>query len=254
MIQTIDELIDFITEAKKNGTNKGISIQAISHLMFVGGLDSLFPSKPNLEQYLDTYERLKKALKSIAKLPKKRKGENIGLADVAEHKNEHALAYWRYENNPLAKANFIEDYLKEVGEFGFKQIKPGVYQRAGQSDPHSPNVLLHSRWSQIMAVPQIATAMMVGGYQIAGVGMIIKNDILKYQGSKERMSIRIYTGLEETDPITLWSKTQNGNKISASDKEKYSLFSVGLLIAKVNEYRGKPSYSVANWYKFEKGF
>jgi hypothetical protein len=249
MTKTIDELVDFIAQARAAKKHKGISIGALATLLFSGALDPMFPSPPELQDYFDTYQRLTTALQSVAKLAKKRKGELIGLIDV---KDRQSLAYWRHQVNPLDNADFIRGYEKHLDKHGFVARSPGVYERAGSKQPFIPKVILHSRWSEIMAIPQVASAMMSGAYQVAAIGIIVENSISKYGGNKERMNIKLYTGAEETENIILWSKAQDKHKITDKEKERFEIFSFGLFIAKVNEYRGKPSFAYGSWLRFTK--
>lgn len=241
-----DNFIDKLKEGKKIGKTKGLSVPAITNLLFAGAFDDLIGGDDSngyaskYQMYNRMFEDVKKALKSKASLPNKKKGEAIGLADV---QSDLHLALWRQQVNPLSSFDLIGAYLPQLKLRGYERdSRPGTVAYKKKNSDDTVNFLLPD-WGYIFkyeGTPQWnAVTSKQGMGRIVYLGIVSEVNTLRWaNGTKEMIKFKIYIGKETTDEIVCWPEHDTG-KIREYTKESLKPGLIALFRVKPTTYQGR---------------
>jgi hypothetical protein len=239
-----NDFIASLKEAKKQKKNKGLSVSAISTLIFSGAMDSMIEDKPGLAVYLRMFNEARSALGSKANLAKKKKTELMGLADV---KTTIQLSLWRYQVNPLSSFDILEEYKDKLRMLGFLDTNnPGYPMKSNSEFLSNSPVVLSPYWRNIFTNPKAMSAFEDGSFDLAIFGTIVDARVVPYdEGRKTRLLFKIFTGVENTDDITVWPGRTG--KITESQIAGMSLLNNGCAIIKPKPWNGKPGAVLKKW-------
>jgi hypothetical protein len=247
---------EFVAKAKKSkekGISFRLSVPTIVTLIYSGAFDSSDPTitpSNRLDKYREMYDQIKNALESEAQLPGKTKTEILGIRDIT---GDVSLALWRAQTNPLTDFDIlgsdkVAEWLKM--NHGFERVTDGNFIKWRVLPTRERRELhLVDRWSWVFKKSD-AYNMYSAKYpkvDLTLFGIVIDPQIKIYQGSKERLTFKIFTGREYTDELTMWP-SEDG-KISDANKSVIVNGAVGLCIVKPNMFAGRQSGTVYKFYR-----
>jgi hypothetical protein len=244
-----NEFIDALKLAKKEKKTKGISMQAISNLLFAGAMDSMIPEdRPrNVETYTALFKEAKAALKSKASLGKRRKGEIIGLEDVG---GATTLALWRQQMNPLASCDILSSNKRALGMYGFVEKDHPAYPMIMISENMAPT-LLSMYWNKVFENESAMAYFERGSYNLAVLGLVTESVIRPYaDGLKHRLTFKLFTGVDNTDEITVWPSKEG--KLNQALVDSIKPMELGFAIVKPKQWNGRNTATLVRWQKLIK--
>lgn len=202
-----NEFINKLIDAKKLKKNKGLSVSVIASLIYAGAFDDMIMEKNAnvIEQYNGMFEEVKKALGSSASLPKKKKTDIIGLADV---KKPADLALWRYQVNPFGVFDLMQQYKKQLLMLGYEE-RYGKRSMAKPSVEKNPPTLLMDNPSVIYTDyknSKYFETFVNKTNKLDIIGIVAEVSLRKYQGDKEFLTLSIFTGSEIVSNLVVWPK------------------------------------------------
>lgn len=248
-----NEFLQKIKDANKLKKDKKLSIPVLAILIFSGTFDSFIEEdiEPGVEIYRSMFEELKKAKKSKASLPPKKKGESIGLDEV---KSMLQLSIWRAQRSPIVKKVDFEPFLEAaLKNFGFSRVhKEGSifkFARGADRTNNKPEVLGTANWSKLFA-DKNRLDLFKDGRQLMIYGVVTDTKLLRYgpMKEKERLVFRIFTGQETTDELVLWPSRDTGF-ISEAIKHEIKDGSTGFCLVKPTTYRDKPTATIVRFVR-----
>ena len=255
-LMTWPVFVEKLVRAKKEKKNKGLAVPAITNLIFSGAFDGMLDSTPEdeaalINKYHEMYHEVRDALKSKASLPKAKKGEAVGLEDVA---SPASLAFWRYQINPLSKFNMLDlaDHVLKGRGFD-KNGGRGIFTH--RRDPQAEGQKTEwvtDRWSDLFLMPKEGErgafwqSITKGIQSVVLVGVISEAKTLRYaNGTKERLSVSLYTGRENVRDLVIWPKKDG--RISEMQKATIKPPAWGLFWVRPQLWNGKKTGMIDKW-------
>ena len=251
-----NEFLNKLSDAKHAKLNKGLSVPAITTLIYSGAFDDsvqdLTPAN-RLDTYLKMYQEVREALDSDAKLPSRKKGDVLRIADIT---GDITLALWRSQSNPLTDFDLLNsDNVTKWLKFhhGFEKHHHEVVkwhipssEKYGKKPGH-----LIDKWSWVFENDYLydAYSRRDSKIDLMVFGVVIDPEIKIYQGYKERLAFKIFTGREYTDEITMWPDSEDG-KISDVTKQMIVTGAVGLAVVKPSKFAGKKTGTIQKFHRF----
>lgn len=279
---TWDEFVQKLRDAKKQKKNKGLSIPAITNLIFSGAFDDMIHDREFLIYHSTTdedgdtflsrvekvtdryriytimYEEAKKALGSKASLPPKKKDDLMALADV---KSDAQLQIWRHQINPTTSFSFVDECLPNLKLMGFERVQKGSIEALKKN--FTDNKFTHETtvvgdWSKLPESNDhpIIRDFFSGIRSLGAVGVItdVKKTTYVTDGkNKEMIKVELFNGYGYIKDVILWP-SRNGT-LNHSLKSNLKKGSLGVLEVKlsINKKNGRRSFSIMNWDGFADG-
>lgn len=232
MTNEVENWVHFLlklSDAKKAGVTKGISVPAITRLIYAGAFDSMIPDdhsgridgKVTYETYEKMHEEVKRALKSKASLPKASKTQSLGIDSIDSN---ITLLRWRAQASPTFRFNLSELYKNNLENLGFIEHKP--------TDAVSKSVVLYKRdrnlgknrvertllirsWEGLWSLSKkdidrfLVKSVQAGGteyeFYVAFLGFVTEKETRFYsENAKEMLRVKLYLGEDHTDYLIKW--------------------------------------------------
>jgi hypothetical protein len=281
-----DEFIKKLADAKKQKKTKGLSVPAITTLIFSGAFDDMMEplgsgrytkmtdnkimTRSDKEAheivevcdrvsiYRIMYEDVKKALKSKASLPTKKKGDLVSLSDI---KNDAQLQIWRHQVNPTISFSFVDSCLENMKTIGYERVDRGsieaVKKHTNDKKEVTGETIVVGNWSKLPDDNNhpVVRDLLHGRRNIGAVGVITnvkKQSYKNYKGeSQEMIKIELFNGYGYIKDLIVWPDRKTG-KINEYLKENLKKDRLGILemSVSINKKNGSRSFSIQNWHTF----
>lgn len=258
-VTTWPQFVDKLTQAKKKSLSKGISVPAITRLIYAGAFDSFLSAPATVDTYKTMYNEVKAALKSKASLPKASKTQTIGIDEID---SGVALHRWKNEVSPIFRFSLIELFKHQLSSLGYLKNPPSAKLRnllyirereLGYRDgvQEIEKTAIVDSWEAFWKMPQqfldsfLLDSVMSRDnrirykFDIAFVGFVsaVEN---KFYGpdAKEMIKVKLYLGKDHTNFLIQWPDRNTG-KIPIHTKSRLELKRPVLMRVKPNLYKDK---------------
>lgn len=258
---TWDEFVQKLKDAKKQKKNKGLSIPAITNLIFSGAFDDMVGpvAGSKYAHYLTMYEEAKKALGSKANLPPKKKDDLIALSEV---KSDAQLQIWRHQINPTTSFTFVDECIKNLTHLGFERVNKGSIEatrkKVTPAGQFVNELIIVGDWTKIPEDNNhpIIRDLLNGSRTIGAIGVIsniTKSSYVHDNMKKEMIKIEMFNGYGYIKDIIIWP-----NKKGIVDPALKALIKSGTLGVmemkmSINKKNNRRSLSVIEWNGFMDG-
>jgi len=253
-----EDFLKKLTDAKKQKKNKGLSVPTITLLIYSGAFDEMVGEFecPRPQKYSEMYNEVKKALKSKASLPSKKKDDIFSMSQI---EGETQLLVWKQQVNPTFRFSFADHCEWSLKNNGYNPCKRG-WLEATKKHENSAGSLLFETWvvGDWSRLPDdnnnvIIKDMLSRRKHLGAIGVITGVSKASYYHdgmSKEMMKINFFNGHGHIQDLIVWpgsdGKVDQFMQINAK-KGKTGIIDVCMSINKKN---GKRSYSVYSWHAF----
>lgn len=260
------EFLNKISEFKEHYDGKQLNLNAAGMvtLLFAGCFDEMIelPKPIKWDTYVKLSDDLKKALSSAAMLPKVKKNEALGIADID---SDIKLNLWRYQANPIHKFSLAEHFRGFMQAEGFKKTsgyeKKMIFFRPEPAD--QPGGFRHrikrldiwDSWKYIFDNNAAfkAYSMFEDQYgnkkypdsDLGFLGMIQELQSRPLKNGKASYTFKLFLGGEVSDEIRVWSN-EHGN-VPHAIRQHLKNGNVGVAVCRVNKFNDRPSGSLNEW-------
>lgn len=260
--QLLEKIILFKQTCETGQLN--ISAGGMTTLLYAGCFDSIIdlPKPIQWNTYKELTEQLKSALGSEAMLPKARKNEALGIADID---SDIKLNLWRYQANPIHKFSLAEHFKGFMQAEGFKKtsgyekkmifFRPEPDTQSGSFRHRVKRLDIWDSWKYIFdnnaAFKAYSTSEDEFGnkkYPASDIGFLgmlqdVKEQTLK--NGKQSFTFKLFLGGETTDEIRVWSNDQG--VVPYAIRQHLKNGNVGVGIVRLQKYNDRPSGSLSEW-------
>lgn len=255
---TWDEFVQKLTDAKKQKKTKGLSVPTLTLLIYSGAFDEMvgdFEGK-RPEKYTKMYQDVKKALKSKAALPAKKKDDIYSISQIT---SESQLLVWRHQVNPTTQFSFVEHCEMSLKNNGYNICMRGwleaTKQHVNSAGNHLFETLIAGDWSKIPEDNNhpIIRDLLSGRRHLGAIGVITSVSKVSYYNNdmqKEMMKINLFNGHGHIQDLIVWPE-ENGkvNSFMQIDAKKGTTGIIDVRVS-INKKNGRRSYSVHSWHSF----
>lgn len=247
-----NEFLTKLKQAREIKKDNKISVAVLCNLIFNGTFDSMIEEKdPTVETYKRMFEEVKKIKNSKANLPKKRKGEFIGLDQV---KSKTQLAVWRSQSCPIVKKIEFEPEIENtLKNYGYERVKKAdsifTFVRGPDIQNKKQSVYATAKWSEIFKDSR--RIQLFDNNLLMVYGIISDVSLRRYGANKEKemLSFKVFTGEETTDELVVWPK-KTTNEVSEVMKSEIKNGNLGGVLIRPSFYKGRPAGTVMSFMRF----
>jgi len=244
------DFLEYLKDNKASLTNQGLSVSVLTILVYSGALDSLIDSQDrgSIRKYFEMYQELCKVRGSKAKLPTKTKKDIIGLEEM--HHNAH-LSLWRNQVNPLAQFDLIGLCVNALTQMGFRRTmdNPGFLPWKASAKGRALPTYIMDRWGDLFASENNGYFVQFSKKRanLAIMGIVISAKVMPYgpNNEKERMVMKLFTGMDHTDDIVIWPNEDG--KLPEMCRSEIKLGALIRAIIVPSRWNGRPTATVVKW-------